>query len=54
MHKTTVCKVLNRFQIGKYLIAYVLKMSTMRYLMYMRIYEPAHRSGELIHSILHV
>ena len=26
MHKKTVCKVLNIFQYGKYLVAYVLKM----------------------------
>ena len=25
MHKQTVCKVLNKFQRGKYLVAYVLK-----------------------------
>ena len=25
MHKQTVCKILNRFQHGKYLVAYVLK-----------------------------
>ena len=25
MHKKTACKVLNRFQHGKYLVAYVLK-----------------------------